>query len=153
MSRVPFLFLINISYAFTFVFIFFHGFAFCWTFCSCYQLSFLTLLRRDQKVPWSVCTLGTQRSSSRGGRWVLMSSWRGWRGTRRLLSASANAPWVTETATPLHHRAPRPHPHARFQLTWDQYVTRTASHVTLSCMTTTKLRVVIYSSLACFYSV
>lgn len=90
-----------------------------------------TPLRRDQKVPWSVCTLGTRRSSSRGGRWVLTSSWRGWRGTRRPSSASANAPWVTEIATPLHHHAPRPHLRVRFQQTWDQYVTRTVSHVTL----------------------
>jgi len=94
-------------------------------------------LRRDQKVPWSVCTLGTRcSSSSRGGRWVLMSSWRGWRGTRRPSSASANAPWATETATTLHRPAPLPRAH--YQQTWDQYVTKAVSHVTLSCMMTTK---------------
>lgn len=88
-----------------------------------------TPLRRDQKVPWSVCTLESRSSSSRGGRWVLMSSWRGWRGTRRLSSVCVNAPSVMETATVLHCRAP--HPRARSRQTWDQYVTRT-----LSCMTT-----------------
>lgn len=123
---VPFSSLINNSYAFTFLPFF------CLLLHLLPMLSTLfppTPLRRDQKVPWSVCTLGTRRSSSRGGRWALTSSWRGWRGTRRPLSASANAPWVTETATPLHRRAP--HPRARFQQTWDQYVTRTVSHVTL----------------------
>lgn len=93
---------------------------------------FLRSLRRDQKVPWSVCTLGTRRSSSRVGRWAPTSSWRGWRGTRRLSSDSANVPWATETVTLLRHRAPRPQPRVRFQQTWDLYVTRAASHVTLT---------------------
>lgn len=95
-------------------------------------------LRRDQRVPWSVCTLGTRRRSSTGGRWALTSSWRGWSGTRRPSSASANAPWATATARPPRRRG-------RFQQTWDQYVTRAVTRHILSMMTA-KQRAAIHDS-------
>lgn len=75
-------------------------------------------LRRDQRVPWSVSTPGSLRSSVVA--WVPRSSWQEWSVTKRLWYGSVRERSARASARPP-HLAPLPSPD-RCLLTWDQYV-------------------------------